>query len=83
MKKTYIPKIILQNSILYKGDPTYVGTSPVNLRMALIFTDLPTGSGSQPCPFQERTWDQKQVSRGTPSSGKDLGPEAGVPPLPP
>ena len=54
MKKTYIPKIILHNYILYKGDPTYVGTFPVNLRMARIFTDLPTGSGSAPCAHQEK-----------------------------
>ena len=45
MKKKFIPKIILHNYILYKGDPTYVGIFTVNLRMALIFTDLPTGSG--------------------------------------
>ena len=53
MKKTYIPKIILHNYILHKGDPTYVGTFPVNLRMPLIFTDLPTGSGSAPCAVLE------------------------------
>ena len=26
--------------------PSYIGTFPVYLRMALIFTDFPTGSGS-------------------------------------
>ena len=53
VKKTYIPKIILHNYNLNKGDLTYVGTFPVNLRMALIFTDLPTGSGSAPCAVLE------------------------------
>ena len=47
------PKIILHNYILYKSDSTYIGTSQVNLRMALIFTDLPTGSGSAPCAVLE------------------------------
>ena len=51
--RRHIPKIILHNYILYKGDPTYIGTFPVNLRMALIFTDLPTGSGSAPCAVLE------------------------------
>ena len=36
-----------------KGDLTYVGTFPVNLRMALIFTDFPTGSWSPPCAVLE------------------------------
>ena len=41
----HVPKS--PNSLhLYNGDLTYVGTFPVNLRMALIFTDFPTGSGS-------------------------------------
>ena len=48
MKKTYILKIILHNYVLYKGDPTYIGTFPVNLRMTLIFTDFLTGNGSAP-----------------------------------
>ena len=52
-KKTYIPKIILHHYILYKGYPTYIGTLPVNLRMALIFTGLPTGSGSVSCAVLE------------------------------
>ena len=45
MKKTYIPKTILHNYILYKGDLTYIGTFPVNSWMPLIFTD-----------FQHSTW---------------------------
>ena len=45
MEKTYIPKIILHNYILYKGDPTYIGTLPVDSGMPLIFTD-----------FQHSTW---------------------------
>ena len=45
MKKIYIPKIILHNYILSQGDWTYIGTFPVNLRMALIITDLSTESG--------------------------------------
>ena len=45
MKKTYIPKIILHNYILYKGDPTYVRTFPMDSVMPLIFTD-----------FQQSTW---------------------------
>ena len=53
IKQTFVPKIILHNYILYKGDPTYIGTFPVNLWMALIFTDLPTGSGSAPCAVLE------------------------------
>ena len=51
--KTFVPKIILHNYILYKGDPTYVAISPVYLRMDLIFTDFPTGSGSPPCAVLE------------------------------
>ena len=51
--KTFIPKIILHNYIFYKGDPTDVRTFQVKLRMALIFTDLPTGSGSAPCAVLE------------------------------
>ena len=34
MKKRCILKIILHNYILYKGDPTYIVTFPVNLRIA-------------------------------------------------
>ena len=30
IKKTFVPKIILHNYILYKGDPTYVAISPVD-----------------------------------------------------
>ena len=52
-KKTFVPKIILHNYILYKGDPTYVAIFPVYLRMDLIFTDVPTGSGSPPCAVLE------------------------------
>ena len=44
MIKTFDTKIILHSYILYKGEPSYVGTFPVYLRMALIFTDFPTGS---------------------------------------
>ena len=47
-KKTFVPKIILHNYILHKGDLTYVVIFPVYLRMDLIFTDFPTGSGSPP-----------------------------------
>ena len=62
MKKTCIPKIILHKYNLYKGDPIYVGTFPVNLRMALIFKDLPTGSGFascvvlEICKYQRHPW---------------------------
>ena len=45
-KKTHITKIILHNCILYNGDLTYAGTFSANLRMALIFTDFSTESGS-------------------------------------
>ena len=48
IKKIFIPKIILHNYTLCKGDPTYVAIFPVYLRMDLIFTDVPTGSGSPP-----------------------------------
>ena len=47
-KKTFVPKIILHSYILYKCDLTYIGICPVNLGMGLMFTDLPTGSGSSP-----------------------------------
>ena len=40
IKKTYITKIILHNYISNNGDPTYVGTFPVNSGMHLIFTDF-------------------------------------------
>ena len=50
---TIDPKIILQNYILYWGESNYVGIFPVYLRIALIFTDFPTGSGSQACAFLE------------------------------
>ena len=40
IKKTYITKIILHNYILNDGDPTYVGTFPVDSGMTLIFTDF-------------------------------------------
>ena len=53
IKKTFVPKIILHNYISCKGDPTYVAIFPVNLRMDLIFTDFPTGSGSPPCAVLE------------------------------
>ena len=55
IKKKFVPKIILQNYILYKGDPTYMAIFPVDLylRMDLIFTDFPTGSGSPPCAVLE------------------------------
>ena len=53
MKKTYIPKIILHNYILQKGNPTYIATFRVNLGMALILTDLPRGNGSAPCAVLE------------------------------
>ena len=53
IKKTFAPKIILHNYTLYKGDPTYVAIFPVYLRMDLIFTDFPTGSGSPPCAVLE------------------------------
>ena len=39
--------------MLYQGEPGYVGIFPVYLRMALIFTDFPTGSGSQPWALLE------------------------------
>ena len=45
IKKTFVPKIILDNYILYKGDPTYVTISPVDSGMHQIFTD-----------FQHSTW---------------------------
>ena len=47
-KKDISQKIILHNYVLYKGDPTYVGTFPVNIRMTPIFTDFPTEIGSAP-----------------------------------
>ena len=40
IKKTHITIIIFHNYILSKGDLTYIRTFPVNLRMALIFTDF-------------------------------------------
>ena len=40
LKKTFVPKIILHNYILYKGDPTYVAISPVDSGMHQIFTDF-------------------------------------------
>ena len=45
IKKTFVPKIILHNYILYKGDPTYVAIFPVDSGMHQIFTD-----------FQHSTW---------------------------
>ena len=53
IKKQFVPKTILHNYILYKGDPTYEAIFPVYLRMDLIFTDFPTGSGSPPCTVLE------------------------------
>ena len=53
IKKTFVTKIIWHNYILYKGDLTYVAIFPVYLRMDLIFTDVPTGSGSPPCAVLE------------------------------
>ena len=50
MKKTYIPKIILHNYILYKGDPTYVGTFPVDSGMPLILQISSTAHGADPLP---------------------------------
>ena len=49
IKKTHITGIILHNYILYNDDLTSIGTFLVNLRMALIFTDFPTRSGSSAC----------------------------------
>ena len=46
MTNTFDTKIILHNYTLYKGESSYIGIFPVHLRMALIFTDFPTGSGS-------------------------------------
>ena len=45
IKKTFVPKIILHNYILYKGDPTYMAIFPVDSGMHQIFTD-----------FQHSTW---------------------------
>ena len=42
-------KMILHNYILYWGEQSYIGIFPLYLRMALIFKDFLTGSGSQPC----------------------------------
>ena len=53
IKKTFAPQKILHNYILCKGDPTYMAIFPVYLRMDLIFTDFPTGSGSPPCAVLE------------------------------
>ena len=50
IKKTFVPKIILHNYILYKDDPTYVAIFAVYLRMDLIFTNFPTG---KPCAVLE------------------------------
>ena len=44
-KKTFAPKIISHNYILYKGDLTYVAISPVDSGIHQIFTD-----------FQHSTW---------------------------
>ena len=49
IKKIFTPKIILHNYILLKGDPAHIEIFQVNLRMDMIFTDFPTGSGSSPC----------------------------------
>ena len=46
MTNTFDTKIILHNYISYKRQPSYIGNFPVYLRMPLIFTDFPTGSGS-------------------------------------
>ena len=35
------------------GEPSDIGIFPVYPWMALIFTDFPTGSGSQPCALLE------------------------------
>ena len=40
IKKTFVPKIILHNYILYKGDPTYMAIFPVDSGMHQIFTDF-------------------------------------------
>ena len=40
-------KIVLHNYISYKADLTYIGSFPMYLRIDLIFTDFPTGSGSR------------------------------------
>ena len=40
IKKAYITKIISHNYILCNGDTTYIGTFPVDSRMALKFTDF-------------------------------------------
>ena len=53
IKKTHITRIILHNCILYNGDLTYIETFPVNLRIALIFTDFPTESGSSASAVQK------------------------------
>ena len=45
IKKTFVPKIMLHNYILYKGNPTYMAIFPVDSRMHQIFTD-----------FQHSTW---------------------------
>ena len=50
-KKTLASKIIMHNYIIYKGDPTYV--FPVCLRVYMVFTDYPTGSGYSPCGVLE------------------------------
>ena len=43
---TYVSKIIRNYYILHKGEPNYIGIFPLYLRMALTFTDIPTGSGA-------------------------------------
>ena len=40
IKKTFVPKMILHNYILYKGDPTYMEIFPVDSGMHQIFTDF-------------------------------------------
>ena len=46
MTNTFNTKIIVHNYILYYGQLSYIGIFPVYSGMALIFTDIPTGSGS-------------------------------------
>ena len=43
IKKTFVPKIILNNYISYKGDLTYIRIFPVYLRIYPIFTGFSNG----------------------------------------
>ena len=45
--------MILHNYILYYGEPSYIGIFPLYMRLALIFLDFQTGSGSQTCAVLE------------------------------